>query len=52
VNVGYSVQNASEKPLEVSTFGQLKQTINLPSTATQKRQLCAAYLPWRGVLHA
>ncbi|EGH2826658.1 membrane protein insertase YidC, partial [Salmonella enterica subsp. enterica serovar Adjame] len=32
VNVGYSVQNASEKPLEVSTFGQLKQTAALPSS--------------------
>ena len=31
VNVGYSVQNAGAKPLEVSTFGQLKQSINLPS---------------------
>jgi len=31
VNVGYNVQNAGEKPLEVSTFGQLKQSINLPS---------------------
>ncbi|WP_313047931.1 membrane protein insertase YidC, partial [Atlantibacter subterraneus] len=31
VNVGYNVQNASEKPLELSTFGQLKQTINLPT---------------------
>lgn len=31
VNVNYSVQNAGEKPLEVSTFGQLKQSINLPS---------------------
>lgn len=31
VNVNYSVQNASEKPLEISTFGQLKQSINLPS---------------------
>ncbi|MBN0495061.1 membrane protein insertase YidC, partial [Pseudomonas aeruginosa] len=32
VNVGYSVQNASEKPLEVSTFGQLKQTAALPTS--------------------
>jgi YidC/Oxa1 family membrane protein insertase len=31
VNVGYSVQNAGAKPLELSTFGQLKQSINLPS---------------------
>lgn len=31
VSVNYSVQNASEKPLEISTFGQLKQSINLPS---------------------
>ena len=30
VNVGYSVQNAGAKPLEISTFGQLKQSINLP----------------------
>ncbi len=30
VNVGYNVKNAGEKPLELSTFGQLKQTINLP----------------------
>ncbi|STW73990.1 membrane protein insertase [Klebsiella pneumoniae] len=32
MNVGYSVQNASEKPLEVSTFGQLKQTAALPTS--------------------
>ncbi|HKS33652.1 MAG TPA: membrane protein insertase YidC [Enterobacteriaceae bacterium] len=31
VNVGYNVQNASEKPLEISTFGQLKQSIKLPA---------------------
>ncbi len=31
VNVGYSVQNTGAKPLELSTFGQLKQSINLPS---------------------
>ncbi|EBW6088520.1 membrane protein insertase YidC, partial [Salmonella enterica subsp. enterica serovar Enteritidis] len=31
VNVAYNVQNAGAKPLELSTFGQLKQTINLPS---------------------
>jgi len=31
VNVGYNVQNTGAKPLELSTFGQLKQTINLPS---------------------
>ena len=30
VNVGYSVQNTGAKPLEISTFGQLKQSINLP----------------------
>ncbi|MFX6728598.1 membrane protein insertase YidC, partial [Acinetobacter baumannii] len=30
VNVNYSVQNTGEKPLEVSTFGQLKQSVNLP----------------------
>ncbi len=30
--MGYSVQNASEKPLEVSTFGQLKQTAALPTS--------------------
>ncbi|NDJ55596.1 membrane protein insertase YidC [Enterobacteriaceae bacterium 4M9] len=30
VDVGYNVKNAGEKPLELSTFGQLKQTINLP----------------------
>ncbi len=30
VNVGYNVKNAGQKPLELSTFGQLKQTINLP----------------------
>jgi YidC/Oxa1 family membrane protein insertase len=31
VNVGCSVHNAGAKPLEISTFGQLKQSINLPS---------------------
>ena len=31
VNVNYNVQNASAKPLEVSTFGQLKQSIDLPA---------------------
>ncbi|MEX3020660.1 membrane protein insertase YidC [Kluyvera sp. STS39-E] len=31
VNVGYSVQNSSDKPLEISTFGQLKQTAALPT---------------------
>ncbi|MCP6588065.1 membrane protein insertase YidC, partial [Klebsiella pneumoniae] len=31
VNVGYNVQNVGEKPLEISTFGQLKQTANLPT---------------------
>ncbi|ROP56129.1 protein translocase subunit yidC [Enterobacter sp. BIGb0383] len=31
VNVGYNVQNAGEKPLEISTFGQLKQSIKLPA---------------------
>lgn len=31
VNVSYNVQNASDKPLEVSEFGQLKQTATLPS---------------------
>ncbi|AFJ49038.1 membrane protein insertase YidC [Shimwellia blattae] len=30
VNVGYSVQNAGAKPLELSAFGQLKQTMQLP----------------------
>jgi hypothetical protein len=30
VNVGYSVQNTGAKPLELATFGQLKQSINLP----------------------
>lgn len=30
VNVNYNVQNAGEKPLEISTFGQLKQSITLP----------------------
>lgn len=30
VNVDYNVKNASEKPLELSAFGQLKQSINLP----------------------
>ncbi len=30
VNVDYSVKNASDKPLELSAFGQLKQSINLP----------------------
>ncbi|KEA50906.1 membrane protein insertase [Mangrovibacter sp. MFB070] len=30
VKVDYSVKNASEKPLELSAFGQLKQSINLP----------------------
>ncbi|EOI3548034.1 membrane protein insertase YidC [Cronobacter dublinensis] len=31
VYVGYNVKNASTQPLEVATFGQLKQTIDLPS---------------------
>ncbi|ELY4664600.1 membrane protein insertase YidC [Cronobacter muytjensii] len=31
VYVGYNVKNAGTQPLEVSTFGQLKQTIDLPS---------------------
>ena len=31
VNVGYSVKNAGATPLQVATFGQLKQTIKLPS---------------------
>ncbi|KNC11328.1 membrane protein insertase [Klebsiella sp. RIT-PI-d] len=31
VNVNYDVQNAGAKPLEVSSFGQLKQSINLPA---------------------
>lgn len=30
VDVSYNVKNAGQKPLELSTFGQLKQTINLP----------------------
>ncbi|QCT19176.1 membrane protein insertase YidC [Jejubacter calystegiae] len=30
VNVDYSVQNTGQKPLELSSFGQLKQTIDLP----------------------
>ncbi|WBM70692.1 membrane protein insertase YidC [Buttiauxella sp. WJP83] len=31
VKVNYDVKNAGEKPLELATFGQLKQSINLPS---------------------
>ncbi|EOY5383790.1 membrane protein insertase YidC [Cronobacter dublinensis] len=31
VYVGYNVKNAGTQPLEVATFGQLKQTIDLPS---------------------
>ncbi|WP_058910707.1 membrane protein insertase YidC [Entomohabitans teleogrylli] len=31
VKVDYSVKNAGEKPLEIAPFGQLKQTVNLPS---------------------
>ncbi|ELQ6171796.1 membrane protein insertase YidC [Cronobacter dublinensis] len=31
VYVGYNVKNAGTQPLEVATFGQLKQTIELPS---------------------
>ncbi|MCS3432629.1 membrane protein insertase YidC [Klebsiella sp. BIGb0407] len=31
VNVGYNVKNTGEKPLELSTFGQLKQSVNLPA---------------------
>ncbi|WP_202306312.1 membrane protein insertase YidC [Dryocola clanedunensis] len=31
VGVNYNVKNAGEKPLEIATFGQLKQSINLPS---------------------
>jgi YidC/Oxa1 family membrane protein insertase len=45
VNVGYSVQNASEKPLEVSTFGQLKQTANLPTIAIRRPAACPRCIP-------
>lgn len=31
VGVDYNVKNAGEKPLELATFGQLKQSINMPS---------------------
>ncbi|ELQ6135341.1 membrane protein insertase YidC [Cronobacter dublinensis] len=31
VYVGYNVKNAGTQPLEVATFGQLKQTIDLPN---------------------
>ncbi|EOV9627834.1 membrane protein insertase YidC [Cronobacter sakazakii] len=31
VYVGYDVKNAGTQPLEISSFGQLKQTIDLPS---------------------
>ncbi|MFB0712195.1 membrane protein insertase YidC [Buttiauxella noackiae] len=31
VSVNYDVKNAGEKPLELATFGQLKQSINLPT---------------------
>ena len=31
VGVDYNVKNVGEKPLELATFGQLKQSINLPS---------------------
>lgn len=31
VNVSYSVNNAGAKPLEIASFGQLKQSIKLPS---------------------
>ncbi|EMH4165098.1 membrane protein insertase YidC [Pluralibacter gergoviae] len=31
VNVDYNVKNVGDKPLEISTFGQLKQSIKLPS---------------------
>ncbi len=40
VNVNYNVQNAGEKPLEISSFGQLKQSISychrisIPEAAT------------------
>ena len=30
VNVDYNINNASQQPLEVAMFGQLKQTIDLP----------------------
>ncbi|MBJ3816789.1 membrane protein insertase YidC [Shimwellia pseudoproteus] len=32
VNVDYSVKNTGAKPLELATFGQLKQTMTLPAT--------------------
>ncbi|MCR3755688.1 MAG: membrane protein insertase YidC [Sodalis sp. Psp] len=32
LNVSYSINNASTKPLELTLFGQLKQSINLPKT--------------------
>lgn len=31
IAVDYNVKNVGEKPLELATFGQLKQSINLPS---------------------
>ncbi|SUG17806.1 Inner membrane protein translocase component YidC long form [Salmonella enterica subsp. arizonae] len=53
VNVNYSVQNTGEKPLEISTFGSVK-AIHQPASSSRHRQqqLCAAYVPRRGILHA
>ncbi|SQB40697.1 putative inner membrane protein translocase component YidC [Citrobacter koseri] len=47
------VQNAGEKPLEISTFGQLKQSINLPSHRdTGSSNFALHTFRGRGVLHA
>ncbi len=53
VNVGYSVQNASEKPLELSTFGTAEAN-RQPADASRhadRRSDDDAHLPWRGVLN-
>ena len=53
VNVNYNVQNAGEKPLEISSFGQLKQSITLPPHLdTGSSNFALHTFPWRGVLHA
>jgi YidC/Oxa1 family membrane protein insertase len=52
VNVGYSVQNASETAGTVDLWPAEAVHQSAVAPRHRKQQLCAAYLPWRGVLHA
>ncbi|MCS2151500.1 membrane protein insertase YidC [Scandinavium goeteborgense] len=52
VNVGYNVKNAGEKPLEVSTFGQLKQSINLPPALDTKGGGLSTMHTFRGAAYS